>query len=60
MRELKKDSVFLEKERMKQKNVADNELKEKMNNIMSTLQKEQHHFNVSKREQEKNKKKKSF
>merc|ERR1712137_1508310 len=53
MRELRKDSIFLENERMKKQLEDDKERKEKYNQIIHSLEIEQHHFNVSKKEAEK-------
>lgn len=49
MRELRKDSIFIENERMKQRIADDNERKEKYKQIMHQLETEQHHYNVSKK-----------
>ena len=49
MRELKKDSVFIENERLKKRLEEDKERKDKLKSIMHSLQEEQHHFNVSKK-----------
>lgn len=55
MRELRKDSVFLENERMKKRLEEDKERKDKYKEIMHSLEVEQHHYNVSKKEGRKKK-----
>ena len=56
MRELRKDSIFLENERMKKRLEDDKERKEKYNQIMHSLEVEQHHYNVSKKQADKERK----
>ena len=47
VRELRKDNVFLEKEKVKKRKLDDLEREKKVKFIMSTLEEQQHNFNVS-------------